>query len=143
LVKIRWNNENDVFRTQRVVILDSIATYISPKGTRFRIKILGQGTDCAAYTLAKKYQKELICPVCGRRKNAADELCNACNDEIANTCYKCGRYAYNVNGGLCDDCKSRICPICNGKKDPQDDLCADCHNLIEEAGAPESFGKHK
>jgi hypothetical protein len=132
LIKINWPDENDGTHFQALNISDSIATFISSKGINFKIKIISKGGDCSSFAGNAHLQKDQICPVCGHRKNASDELCSACNDEIANTCYKCGRYAYNVNGGLCDDCKSRICPICNGKKDPQDDLCAECHNLIEE-----------
>jgi hypothetical protein len=131
LLKINWADANDAAHFEPVTIRDSMATFISAKGINFKIKIIGQG-DCSSFAGSAKFQKDQICPVCGHWKNASDELCTACNDEIANTCYKCGRYALGVNGGLCDECRSRICPICSGKKYPLDDLCADCHNLIEE-----------
>lgn len=116
LVKIIWADEKDGPSFDAVHINDSAASFLSRKRINFKIKILGQQPDCMNYAANGKFSKEQICPVCGHRKNAADDLCGDCNDEIANTCYNCSAYSLNVNGGLCDDCKIRICPICSGKK---------------------------
>jgi len=83
----------------------------------------------------KSSVKNTRCPVCNKKKLASEDLCGDCFDEVANTCYRCGRYAFNVNGRLCARCAKKVCAICNRKKDTDDDLCSRCHNMIEEKGA--------
>lgn len=76
--------------------------------------------------------KELTCPVCGNDKEAGDELCLSCHNEVVNTCYRCNAYEEQLNGKLCSDCRKFICAICNRKKTSEDDdLCVKCHNEIE------------
>jgi hypothetical protein len=132
LIKINWTDVNDGPYFDAIRIIDSVARFTSGNGSGFKVTILGAGEDCSVFPGTAKYHKQQICPVCGHRKNAADELCKECNDEIANTCYRCGTYSFNLNGTLCEDCRKSVCPICNGRKDLYDDLCAECHNLIEE-----------
>ncbi|WP_343784662.1 hypothetical protein [Wandonia haliotis] len=51
---------------------------------------------------------EHTCRRCGQIDNfmfSTDDYCGDCEDELENTCSKCGGHEYNVNGGICDDCK--------------------------------------
>lgn len=53
---------------------------------------------------------EHTCRRCGQIDNfmfSTDDYCSDCEDELENTCSKCGGHEYNVNGGLCDDCKEK------------------------------------
>jgi hypothetical protein len=73
-----------------------------------------------------------VCPVCGAKKKPSEELCRSCYDEVANTCYRCGKRQQNLNGKLCSKCSPHICAICNRRKESKDDdLCVKCHNAIE------------
>jgi hypothetical protein len=73
-----------------------------------------------------------VCPACGGKKSSSEELCRSCYDEVANTCYRCGKRQQNLNGKLCSKCSPYICAICNRRKESKDDdLCVKCHNTIE------------
>lgn len=36
---------------------------------------------------------------------STDDYCSDCEDELENTCSRCGGHEYGVNGGLCSSCE--------------------------------------
>lgn len=116
LVKIYWPNggwlDNSHFNPPD--ISDGSASFESYNGVEYTVTIKGKDGDCS-YSYSAKEEDELIqegkdeiCPKCGRNKYSWKKLCNRCIDEAENTCSKCGGYEYNVNGGLCQNCKEEL-----------------------------------
>ncbi|MBL0202184.1 MAG: hypothetical protein IPP81_19110 [Chitinophagaceae bacterium] len=116
LVKIYWPNggwlDNSHFNPPD--ISDGSASFVSYNGVEYTVTIKGKDIDCS-YSYSAKDEDELIqeskdeiCPKCGRNKYSWKKICNRCIDENENTCSKCGGYEYNVNGGLCQNCKEEI-----------------------------------
>jgi hypothetical protein len=104
-------------------------------GQRLGISVSKQANsvsrDSTVQTVLPK-KSELKCPACGKRKAAGDELCDMCNNEVSNSCYRCGAFELNLNGKLCSSCSRYICALCNKRKQSRDDdLCTRCHNAIE------------
>ena len=111
LVEIYWANggrlDTDHFYAEHIG--DGYCSFTSDKGYEYEVTL--NGDPCSFTNTRSLYyqqridQEEITCPRCGDEKDSYDDYCDYCEDEIENTCSRCGGHEYYVYGGLCSYCE--------------------------------------